>query len=91
MEDKKFHFYHTFQEMGVGGGGGGMDFCYCSGTLRYYSIALLLFLGLANGTLLEIGKDVDDLTGDEKAFYLDQKGKREARLSEEIDNDFQAI
>ena len=33
---------------------------------------------------------MDQVTGREKAFYEDQKSKREFRLSEEIDGEFEA-
>ena len=39
-------------------------------------------------SLLDIGSNMDQLTGDEKAFYIDQKTKRNAYLSKEIDIDF---
>ena len=38
--------------------------------------------------MLDIGKNMDQVTGREKAFYEDQKSKRECRLSEEIDEEF---
>ena len=40
-------------------------------------------------SLLEIGKNTDQVTGREKAFYEDQKSKRECRLNEEIDEEFE--
>ena len=36
-------------------------------------------------SLLDIGQEMDELTGNEKSFYEDQKGDRIFRLSEEID------
>ena len=38
-------------------------------------------------SLLDIGQNMDQITGREKAFYKDQKSKRECRLSEEIDEE----
>ena len=35
--------------------------------------------------LLDIGKDMDKVTGHEKDLYLDQKDQRRFRLSEEIE------
>ena len=39
--------------------------------------------------MLDIGKDMDKLTGHEKLFYHDQKSMRECRLSEDIDEEFE--
>ena len=39
--------------------------------------------------MLDIGKNMDQVTGKEKAFYEDQKSKTECRLSEEIDEEFE--
>ena len=39
--------------------------------------------------MLDIGKNMDQITGRKKAFYEDQKSKRECRLSEEIDEEFE--
>ena len=44
---------------------------------------------LENDALLDIGRNMDLLTGNEKQFYEDQRNKREARLSEEIDVEFE--
>ena len=38
---------------------------------------------------MDIGKNMDQITGRKKAFYEDQKSKRECRLSEEIDEEFE--
>ena len=40
-------------------------------------------------SLLDIGKNIDQVTGRKKAFYEDQNSKRECRLSEEIDVEFE--
>ena len=37
---------------------------------------------------MDLGKNMGQVTGREKAFYEDQKSKRECRLSEEIDEEF---
>ena len=42
-----------------------------------------------NNDLLDIGKDMDKLTGREKMFYQDQLRERECRLSEEIDDEYE--
>ena len=44
---------------------------------------------LTNDYLLDIGKDMHDVTGREKTFYEDQKSARECRLSEKIDEEFE--
>ena len=49
----------------------------------------LVFLDISIDSLLEIGKNMDQVTGREKAFYEDQKSKRECQLSEEIDEEFE--
>ena len=41
-------------------------------------------------SLLDIGQEMDGLTGNEKSFYEDQKGVRIFRLSEEIDSEYVA-
>ena len=41
--------------------------------------------GAVIGSLLDVGKNMQQLTGHEKMFYKDQKASRECRLSEEID------
>ena len=38
---------------------------------------------------MDIGKNMDQVTGKEKAFYEGQKSKTECRLSEEIDEEFE--
>ena len=40
-------------------------------------------------SLLDIGKNMDQITGRKKGFFEDQKSKRECRLSEEIDEEFE--
>ena len=40
-------------------------------------------------SLLDIEKNMDQVTGRKKAFYEDQKSKRECRLSEEIDEELE--
>ena len=42
-----------------------------------------------NNDLLDIGKDMDNITGREKVFYQDQLRERECRLSEEIDDEYE--
>ena len=42
-----------------------------------------------NNDLLDIGKDMGNITGREKMFYQDQLREREYRLSEEIDDEFE--
>ena len=42
-------------------------------------------LGATNDTLLDIGKNMEMLIGDEKLFYEDQKSERIGRLSSDID------
>ena len=42
-----------------------------------------------NNDLLDIGKDMDNITGREKIFYQDQLRERECRLSEEIDDEYE--
>ena len=37
---------------------------------------------------VDIGKGINLLTGNEKAFYEDQRHARECRLSEEIDEEY---
>ena len=44
---------------------------------------------LSDGGLLEIGKDMENVTSHEKVFKTDQQTTRECRLSEEIDEDFE--
>ena len=39
--------------------------------------------------MLDIEKNMDQVTGRKKAFYEDQKSKRECRLSEEIDEELE--
>ena len=39
-------------------------------------------------SLLDIGKDMDKVTGNEKIFYEDQNGPRKSRISEEIDLEY---
>ena len=39
-------------------------------------------------SLLNIGKDKDKATGNDKIFYEDQKGPRECHISEEIDLEY---
>ena len=39
--------------------------------------------------MLDIGKNMDQITGRKKGFFEDQKSKRECRLSEEIDEEFE--
>ena len=48
------------------------------------------FFDISIDSLLDIGKNMDQVTGREKAFYEDQKSKGEFRLSEEIDGEFEA-
>ena len=38
-----------------------------------------------NSSLFDIGRNMNDLTGDEKVFYDDQYGSRNHLLSQEID------
>ena len=45
----------------------------------------LSLLDPSDRVLLDIGRNMDDLSGDEKKFYIDQKSTRECRISEEID------
>ena len=45
---------------------------------------------ITNGDLLDIGKDMGSLTGDEERFYIDQKTSRSSRISEEVDDEYQA-
>ena len=45
---------------------------------------------ITNGDLLDIGKDMDSLTGDEKRFYIEQKTSCGGRISEEVDDIYQA-
>ena len=40
-------------------------------------------------SLFDIGKDMDELTGVEKIFYLDQQTERRYRISEEIDLEYE--
>lgn len=42
-------------------------------------------------SLLDIGKDMDLLTGDEKSYYEDQKSNRKMYLSEEIDTEYEEM
>ena len=42
-----------------------------------------------NNDLFDIGKEMDKLEGDEKAYYLDQCSSRIFRLSEQIDNEYE--
>ena len=39
-------------------------------------------------SLLDIGKDMDKVIGNEKIFYEDQNGRRKCRISEEIDLEY---
>ena len=41
--------------------------------------------------LLDIGKEMAEVTGHEKVFYLDQQSTRVYRLSEEIDEGYKQI
>ena len=43
----------------------------------------------SNNDLLDIGKSLEKLTGTEKAFYDDQKTTRIARLSEQVDEEYE--
>ena len=45
---------------------------------------------ITNGDLLDIGKGMDSLTGDEKRFYIDQKTSRGWSQSEEVYDIYQA-
>ena len=45
--------------------------------------------GKVGNDLFDIGKNMDNVVGREKAFYMDQLPQRECRLSEEIDIDFE--
>ena len=47
------------------------------------------FSGILVDSLLNIGKNMNLITGREKDFYEDQKGMRECQLSEEIDDEFE--
>ena len=38
--------------------------------------------------LLDVGKDMEKVTGNGKIFYKDQKGPKECRISEEIDLEY---
>ena len=46
-------------------------------------------LGILVGSLLNIEKNLDLITGREKDFYEDQKGMRHCRLIKEIDYEFE--
>ena len=46
-------------------------------------------LGILVGSLLNIEKNLDLITGREKDFYEDQKGMRQCRLIKEIDYEFE--
>ena len=50
----------------------------------------LLFI-ISNGSLLDIGKKMEELSGLERALYHDQLSTRECRISEEVDFKFQVI
>ena len=42
-----------------------------------------------NNDLFDIGKEMDKLEGDEKAYYYDQCSSRIFRLSEQVDNEYE--
>ena len=39
------------------------------------------------GSLVDTGKDVDEVAGNEKIFYEDRKGPGKCHISEEIDSE----
>ena len=53
-------------------------------------LTYFFFFDISIDSLSDIGKNMDQVTGREKAFYEDQKSKREFWLSEEIDGEFEA-
>jgi hypothetical protein len=44
---------------------------------------------LTNNDLLDIGKEMQQLTGNERAYYMDQCSRRIFRLSEEVDEEYE--
>ena len=50
-------------------------------------LVLVYTLGKAPNNLLDIGKDMDKLTGREKVFQDDELSTRDCRLSEDIDDE----
>ena len=45
--------------------------------------------GVLNGDILDIGKGMERLKGDELEFYIDQKTTRKGRISEEINIEYE--
>ena len=45
--------------------------------------------GVLNGDILDIGKGMEGLKGDELEFYIDQKTTRKGRISEEINIEYE--
>jgi len=41
-------------------------------------------------SLLDIGRNMDDVTGREREFYLDQLSERQCFLREKIDDEYEA-
>ena len=66
-------------------GHGRVDECKSKRQLNRYEV--MNKLGVTNDSLLDIGKNMEMLKGDEKLFYEDQKSERIERLSS--DTDFQ--